>query len=252
MEAAVPDSLLPVRGLIFDLIATCTKWQEHVTTAVLAHTPSSIVFASEEEKKGWALRVGYRALEAFYSVVSECRDTGKPMPGLEVYGITMRKAMTSFGLKEGEFNEVEVAEMLKLREKAEACEDVAPGLKLLRKKFVLAGVANGPTSSIITINKRNGLEFDTLFCSDVTKFPKFDPRTYEAVIKSLRAESNPGELAVVAAHRTELETAKMLGLRTIYVARAEDRDKDIDNQGFDLVIKKGGMIELARRLGCDA
>jgi 2-haloacid dehalogenase len=43
-------------------------------------------------------------------------------------------------------------------------------------------------------------------------------------------------------------------MKTIYIRRATE-DMDIDDamiaqKGFDLVIGEGGLIELARRLGC--
>lgn len=41
-------------------------------------------------------------------------------------------------------------------------------------------------------------------------------------------------------------------MRTIYIKRAtEDMDVNLSEHKFDLVVDEGGLVELARRLGCD-
>lgn len=42
------------------------------------------------------------------------------------------------------------------------------------------------------------------------------------------------------------------GMKTFYVKRAtEDMDVDLSKYKFDLIIEEGGLVELARQLGCD-
>lgn len=54
--------------------------------------------------------------------------------------------------------------------------------------------------------------------------------------------------------RTKTDTMIPLhsGMRTIYIKRStEDMDIDLSKYKFDLSINEGGLLELARRLGCD-
>lgn len=45
------------------------------------------------------------------------------------------------------------------------------------------------------------------------------------------------------------------GMRTIYIRRATEdmdiNDEKLHSYGFDLIVNEGGLIELARRLGCE-
>ena len=42
------------------------------------------------------------------------------------------------------------------------------------------------------------------------------------------------------------------GMKAIYIKRStEDMDVDLNRHKFDLIINEGGLVELARRLGCD-
>jgi len=131
-----------------------------------------------------------------------------------------------------------------------AWKDTSPGLRLLRETFTVVGLSNGAIATTIKVNKRNNLQYDALFSSDVIGAYKPNPKMYQTVIKALRATDNPGELAMVAAHVYDLEAARKYGLRTIYIKRAtEDMDVNLEEYQFDLVVNEGGLVELARRLG---
>lgn len=65
--------------------------------------------------------------------------------------------------------------------------------------------------------------------------------------RSSELSSHPGpRRSVLTGHKL------YSGMKTIYIERAtEDMDVDLSAHKFDLVINEGGLVELARRLGCE-
>jgi len=127
---------------------------------------------------------------------------------------------------------------------------------------------------------------DAILTSDVIGTFKPNPSVYQTALRALQA--SPNEIAMVAAHAYDLEAAKKewvqlvicselervgwcaayefndwlalwscadllryRGYKTIYIMRhTEDVGLDPERlKAFDLVIREGGLGELARRLG---
>ncbi|KAG8909850.1 hypothetical protein FRC01_006690, partial [Tulasnella sp. 417] len=185
------------------------------------------------------------------------------MSGLEVYNVTLKQTMEKFGVSEQEWSDDVIHDLIKSWETASTWNDTAPGLRLLRKKFILygdllgttivspnnrlhefsLGLTNGSTIFTINTNRRTGMEFDGIINSDVVGAYKPNPKMYQTAMKALGA--GEGEIAIVAAHAYDLEAAKKCGFKTIYIRRATE-DMDIDDAAiaakeFDLVINEGGL-----------
>lgn len=126
---------------------------------------------------------------------------------------------------------------------------------------------------------RNNVQMDAILTSDVIGTFKPNPSVYQTALRALQCEGMPSQVAMVAAHAYDLEAAAKLcaftparspflrwccslytilplcgiwrGFKTIYIVRhTEDVGLDpalLDK--FDLVIREGGIGELARRLG---
>ncbi|KAF8306028.1 HAD-like protein [Clavulina sp. PMI_390] len=133
----------------------------------------------------------------------------------------------------------------------EVWADTNAGLDALRRKFTVVSLTNGSTRMIIDAFKRNGVQLDAIFTSDIIGTLKPNPIVYRTALKALQCEDTPEQVAMVAAHAYDLEAAALQGFKTIYVVR-DTEDVGLDKarlEKFDMVIWEGGIAELARRLG---
>jgi 2-haloacid dehalogenase len=99
--------------------------------------------------------------------------------------------------------------------------DVAPGLRRLKRRFMLAPVSNGNISLMVDLARRNDFPWDAILGAETAGDYKPKPRVYLAACEAL--DLPPGECMMVAAHTNDLLAAAKCGLRTAHVARAGHR-----------------------------
>ncbi|KAG8895216.1 hypothetical protein FRC00_007746 [Tulasnella sp. 408] len=259
-DASTPAVLRNIKALTFDIIGTCTDWHSVVSSCLRVHAPSNVASTSSPSTSdttaalnSWASEFAHNWRSAFFRLLLELHERQQMMSGGEVYKVTLKQTMDKFGVSEQEWGDDVIHDLIKSWETASAWNDTAPGLRLLRRKFVLLGLTNGTTIVTINTNRRTGMEFDGIINSDIVGAYKPNPKMYQTALKALGASE--GEVAMVAAHAYDLEAAKKCGFKTIYIRRATE-DMDIDDAAiaakeFDLVVNEGGLVELARRLGCE-
>ncbi|KAG8847458.1 hypothetical protein FRB96_001599 [Tulasnella sp. 330] len=250
LHDSLPPELKPVRGLVFDLIGTCTNWHAAVSACLKAHAQRSedqqIQSRSPQDWDHFA----HLWRSAFFKLVAKLAEKDEMMDIGQVYRETLTEVMKETGIDQGDWDESIQQDLLKSWQAVDAWGDTAAGLRLLREKYTVIGLSNGALTTTIAINKRNDLPYDALLSSDMIGTYKPNARMYQSAINLLKA--NRGELAMVAAHAYDTEAAAKHGMRTIYIKRAtEDIDEDLSKYKFDLIISEGGLVELARRLGCD-
>jgi len=252
------DKPRPIRALLIDVFGTCANPQVGIVESLLGNTPASAVsastFSDQQKQDGeWARAFGLYVRAAFFKLASEVTANGQAVSRRE-YEIIVQQAMEDFKIESEEEDDWKDRIVTDIFEgpKTEAWKDASLGLKMLRSKFILIGISNAPTSFVIKTTRQDDLTFDTVLCADVTRAFKPDPRVYQIPIQTLKAGSNPEEIAMVAAHPYELEAARKYGLRTIFISRAKDDSEEELKKEFDMVVMDGGYVELAKRLGCGA
>jgi len=250
-----PESLHGVRALVVDIFGACVDRQSYLAACLIKHTPPPVLakstFTDAEKASGdWALIFRARARVLLAEAIARLGPEEKLVQKGD-YRQVLELTLPEFTMEGGSWTEALVADVYEGIQD-QNCSDSAPGLKALRNKFVLVGFSNAPTAPTIKVTRKNDYHFDTLLCSDLIDAHKLDPRVYKTLLKLLQAESNPGEVAVVSIYPYELAVAKKLGIKTILISRIPDEtEEEIDKHGFDLAIKDGGFVELARRLGCN-
>jgi 2-haloacid dehalogenase len=131
----------------------------------------------------------------------------------------------------------------------DAWPDVARGLHLLKRRFLLAPVSNGNISLMVDLARRNGLPWDAILGAEIAGDYKPKPRVYLAAAGAL--DLPPDACMMVAAHTSDLNHAAACGLRTAHVARpnehGEGRGESAPGNPMDLAVS--GLPELADRLG---
>ena len=99
--------------------------------------------------------------------------------------------------------------------------DARPGLKRLKKKYVLATLSNGNVSLLVDMAKNAGLPWDCVLSAELFRHYKPDPEAYLGAVALLGLQ--PSEVLMVAAHKGDLQAAKRCGLRTAFVRRPLER-----------------------------
>ncbi|KAG8689126.1 hypothetical protein FRC11_004044 [Ceratobasidium sp. 423] len=220
----LPQSLRNVRALVFDLFGTCLDWYTPLLSALKTAHPE----VSEDDWSSFA-------------------------PAKELYSDGLDDVLKGAG-KAGEvaskWTDEQRVSMSTVWNQMIPFEDTVAGVDLLRRKLTVIGLSNGSAPALVPMCKSAGLAFDLLLTSDLIGTYKPSPKMYVTAVAALGLK--PGEVAMVAAHKGDLNAARERGLRTIYIERStEDRgvDRDSLQDKFDLYINAGGIVELARRFG---
>lgn len=121
--------------------------------------------------------------------------------------------------------------------------------------LITATLTNGNTELIRNLNNFGKLGFQYLFCAEMLHAYKPAPETYLGAARGLGLE--PNQVAMVAAHMSDLVAARNVGLRTVYVEReneewwdADDKRLEQAREWVDVWISKDddGFVELAKQL----
>lgn len=127
--------------------------------------------------------------------------------------------------------------------------DSVEGLTLLKRSFTITTLSNGNVSLLTNMAKRAGLPWDCVISAELFRHYKPDPEAYLGCAELLGVA--PGELALVAAHPSDLRAARDAGLKTAYVARPLERGPGrppprVEAGEFDYTADD--FVDLARKL----
>ena len=128
--------------------------------------------------------------------------------------------------------------------------DSVAGLIRLKKKFTIAPLSNGNVSLLANMAKNAGLPWDLILSAELARHYKPDREAYLVAVELLSLK--PGEVMMVAAHRSDLDAARRFGLRTGFIHRPQEygptRRADTAKAGeFDVVATD--TLDLATKLG---
>lgn len=128
--------------------------------------------------------------------------------------------------------------------------------------LVTSTLSNGNRSLLADLDQHGQLHFARILSAEDFGAYKPDPQVYLGAAEKLGVA--PGETATVAAHLNDLEAARDVGLRTVYVKWKGEEDWDTEDDRYqrakgwvDLWVGlqcqdrkgEGGFVEVARQLG---
>jgi 2-haloacid dehalogenase len=157
---------------------------------------------------------------------------------------------------EGLYTEYEVKDLSFIWHYLDPWTDSSSGLHKLGTKFVTSTLSNGNQSLLKDLDKHGNLGFKKLQSSADFKAYKPHPTVYKGAAKAMEVE--PGEVAMVAAHLSDLKAARGCGFKTIYVERKQEEDWKPASEQYkdaktwvDMWVSEGedGFEEVARRFG---
>ena len=133
----------------------------------------------------------------------------------------------------------------------DAWPEVAEGMARLRTKFLVAPCSNGNISLMADLARRNGLIWDAILGAEVARDYKPKPVVYLASAAAF--DCTPREAMMVAAHSSDLAAAAACGLRTAFIARADEHGpgRGETRASVPVDVSAASLVDLAGRLGTD-
>jgi 2-haloacid dehalogenase len=232
-----------VRALVFDVFGTVVDWR------------GSLIREGEALSAAKGLRVDWAAFadawRAGYQPAMEPVRTGaapwRPLDAL--HREILETLLPRFGL--GGLGEDERRHLNFAWHRLDPWPDAVAGLQRLKQRFIIATLSNGNVSLLVDMAKRAALPWDAVLSAELCRSYKPDLEVYRMAARLLGAE--PGEVAMVAAHPSDLDAARLAGLRTAYVARPLEhgdarRSEQVGAGRFDWQARD--FVDLAAQFGC--
>ncbi|HEY3633817.1 MAG TPA: haloacid dehalogenase type II [Caldimonas sp.] len=199
----------PPRALVFDVFGTVVDWRGSLVRegAALAAAKGLAVdwpvFAD-------AWRAGYQP------AMQRVRSGAEPWRNLDaLHREILDTLLPRFGLEA--LDEGERDHLNRVWHRLDPWPDAVEGLERLKRRFVIAALSNGNVSLLVDMAKRAGLPWDCVLSAELVRRYKPDLEVYRMAARLLGFA--PHEVALVAAHPSDLDAARDAGLRTAYVAR---------------------------------
>lgn len=133
--------------------------------------------------------------------------------------------------------------------------DAAPGLERLARRFTVATLSNGNRSQQAALIAFAGLPFQRVLSAEDFRHYKPDPEVYLGAASALGLQ--PGQVMMVASHKSDLRAAQAAGKQTAIKAAFIERPLEKGpGGGADLLpdppadVQATDFMDLADKLGC--
>ena len=230
-----------VKALFFDVFGTLVDWRSSIAREAEAML-APLGFALDWPAFADAWRGEYQG------AMDEVRTGRIPFCKLDVlHRRNLDLILPRFSV--GTLSEAQKRELNLAWHRLDAWPDVPPGMKRLKRKFMLAPVSNGNISLMVDLARRNDLPWDAILGAEIAGDYKPKPRVYLAAAEAL--DLAPHECMMVAAHTNDLLAAAAQGLRTGHVARPNEKGagKGEAAPSAKVDIAAASLEDLAGRLG---
>jgi 2-haloacid dehalogenase len=239
----VKTSLRGIRALTFDVFGTVVDWRGSLIEE------GRRLGRRKKIKADWAAfadawRGGYRP------AMDRVRRGELAWTNIDgLHRIILDGLLPRFGLEA--LTEAEKDHLNRAWHRLAPWKEAVAGLKLLKKKYVIATLSNGNVALLTNMAKHGGLPWDCILSAELFGHYKPDPESYQGAARMLGLRSD--EVLMVAAHKDDLDGAARAGLRTAFVTRplefgdAAKKDLTFEDR-FDVNAKD--FVDLARKLGC--
>jgi 2-haloacid dehalogenase len=228
-----------VRALTFDVFGTCVDWRTGVAAEARRIGALNGVDADWER-----LADAWRGL--YVPSMDKVRRGELPWTTFDqLHRLSLDQVLREVGA-EG-FDPAARDELTLAWERLPAWPDAARGLERLNQRFTVTTLSNGNRSQQAALIKFAGLPFQRLISAEDFHHYKPDPEVYLGAASVLGLD--PGQVMMVAAHKSDLRAAQAAGLRAAFVERPMEKGPD---GGADLLPdgQARDFMDLADKLGC--
>lgn len=284
MSPSAISPLASVKALTFDVFGTTVDWRTSVTDELELRVHRKLNTSSgangapstelrerleylnnnytghEADRENWMARFADAWRSSYWFFVRSqakagVQDAATFKTTEEHFHDSLIELLEEYQL-EGLFSDAELKSLSMAWHRLAPWPDTVEGLARLAAtplSLQTATLSNGSTDLIKDLNDFGELGFQHQFCAESLKAYKPAPETYLGAAKELGLQ--PEDVAMVAAHMSDLEAARKVGLRTVYVERRKEeqwKEHQLEEAKawVDLWIKEdeGGFVALAKRL----
>ena len=229
-----------VRALVFDVFGTLVDWRGSIAREAQA------LLAPRGVQTDWlAFADAWRA--QYQPAMEEVRSGQIPFSKLDVlHRRNLEVVLKELGIRD--LDEAMKAQLNLAWHRLDAWPDVAPGLQRLRERYRIAPCSNGNISLMVNLARRNGLPWDAILGAEVAR--DYKPKAAVYLAAAAAFDCAPHEVMMVAAHSSDLAAAAAAGLRTGFIARADEHGPGRGERvaGVPVDVSAAGLIELDERL----
>jgi len=220
-----PAAFADVCALCFDVFGTVVDWHGSIAAEVRAlGLPVD----------GGAFALGWRA--GYAPAMQQVRSGALPWTNIDgLHRRVLDGLLTEHGIA---LDEAARESLNRIWHRLHPWPDSVPGLQRLKRRFTITTLSNGNLSLLVALAKFGGLPWDAVLSAELFHRYKPDPEVYLGATRLLGLA--PEQVALVAAHPSDLRAAAACGLRTAYVQRPLERgpgggiEGSVDGE-FDLV-----------------
>ncbi|KAI9167707.1 haloacid dehalogenase type II [Paramyrothecium foliicola] len=261
-----PSSVSPlstIEALTFDVFGTVVDWRSTVVEELTLRAFRKLSTELEPRlksrleaitEKDWATfaQQWRNSYKTFCSTFNAEHDAWKSVD--QHHHDSLIELLNAWELG-GLYSSAEIQSLSLVWHRLNPWPDSPEGVQKLGELTNTATLSNGNAALVRDLNDFGGLGFHLLLSAETFRAYKPNAVVYHGAVERLGAE--PGQVAMVAAHLSDLQAARSCGLRTIYVERPHEEDwgKDEDRykdatQWVDMWVthEEGGLLEVARRL----
>ena len=208
----MPD-LSDVRALTFDIFGTTVDWRSGVAAE------GRRLGALHGVEADWE-RVADVWRSLYVPYMDRVRRGELPWTNFDrLHRLSLDQVLNDLGI--AGFDVATCEELTLAWERLPAWPDAAPGLARLGKRFTVATLSNGNRSQQQALMSFTGLPFHRLLSAEDVQHYKPDPETYLGAVAALGLE--PGQVMMVASHKSDLRAAQSVGLRAAFVERPMEK-----------------------------
>jgi 2-haloacid dehalogenase len=235
--------LTGVKALGFDVFGTVVDWRGGVAREA---APFLKRYAPDADPLAFA--DAWR--RQYQPAMERVRKAGRPFTKLDIlHRENLEIILPAFGIDPAAVPSTELDALNLAWHRLDPWPEAVAGLTRLKRRYALATCSNGNVSLMVDMAKRAGLPWDTILGAEVAKHYKPDPECYLITADMLGLP--PEQVLMVAAHKSDLDSAAACGLRTAYVHRPIEfgtRREAGDVSRFD--VAADDFEDLAAKLGC--
>lgn len=237
--------LQEVSFLGFDVFGTVVDWRTGVARAAAP-------FLQRHGLKVDSLDFADQWRGLYQPSMQRVRSGERPFVTLDVLNReNLETLLARHDVDYGAITSAELLDLNKAWERLDPWPDSVTALTRLKGKFSIGALSNGHIAGMLNLAKFGGLPWDVILGAEIAGTYKPQPQTY---LKSAKAVGlAPEQVAMVAAHNSDLAAARAIGLKTVFVRRPTEhgpgQTSDLKaEQDWDVVVDS--LTEAADALGC--
>lgn len=241
----MPETGRTIRAIVFDVFGTLVDWRTGVAEQV-----ADIAAEQKANLDAWAFADSWR--DRYAPSLRRVNNGERDWAYLDtLHRESLDDLLEEYGVAD-RFDDAARQRLVRTWHRLPAWDDSAPGLARLRRHYIVATLSNGGVALLTNLVKAAGLEFDCILSAQMARVYKPAPRVYLTAAELL--DLCPDEILMAAAHHSDIDAARELGLRTAFIERPAEKGPHHKTERADEVISDfaaSSVVELADLLGCD-